>query len=336
MSQEKAAEIIDFSATLGEGGSEGVRSRGADSSPGSFPRERETAGAFLAAARCDAGLSLAAISDVIKVKTSHLEAIEATRPDLLPAAPYATGFVKVYARALGLDAEALARQFREDIGAAAPAQLIFADAPPAAQTSPSFLEGARLVSVFAVIAVVAFVFWIASQILSGGPAQQVPAVAEGAPRAFDVPPFTPREGVATAPAGTDAAAARAPLAAQPSAAQAAAPAPSGAPAGQPGDAAAGPLPRLKPAVVAASLSSSVAPAYPEPCAAGAAPLETVTVLFDIAVDGRPENARVIASSNACFEDAALAALSQWRFSPRMVGGAPAVAAGKRATLNFRA
>ena len=317
MSQEKAAEIIDFSASRGEGGPDGAVAQG----PGASP-VRETAGAFLAAARRDAGLSLAAISDVIKVKISHLEAIEATRPDLLPAAPYATGFVKAYARALGLDAEELARQFREDIGAAAPAQLVFADPAPAVDPGAALLGGARLISIFAVIAVVAFVFWITSQILSGGDEPEVlVAAGEPAPRASAVPPFTPSEGAASDPAASDAAAA----------VEDAALADPGAEAGSP----AAPLPRVKPAVVVAALASSVQPAYPEACAEGAGLLETVTVLFDITADGRPQNARVIASSNACFEDAALAALTQWRFTPRTVGGAPAVAAGKRATLNFR-
>ena len=299
MSQEKAAEIIDFAAPRGDKG---------------VIDGHETAGAFLAAARAGAGLSLAAISDVIKVKIDHLEAIEATRPDLLPAAPYATGFVKVYARALGLDAEAVARQFREDIGAAAPAQLVFDDAPPAVETRPNLMEGARLVSIFAVIAVVLFVFWITSQILGGGAERDAPVAAEEAgPRISDIPRFTPREAPAAVAAPVQAAPAQ--------------PAPPGPETG--------PVPRLKPAVVEASLIASVAPGYPESCAVGAAPLETVTVMFDITAAGRADNAQVVSSSNACFEGEALRALALWRFSPRTVGGAPAAAAGKRATLNFR-
>lgn len=299
MSQEKAAEIIDFAAPRGDKGVIG---------------DHETAGAFLAAARNSAGLSLAAISDVIKVKIDHLEAIEATRPDLLPAAPYATGFVKVYARALGLDAEAVARQFREDIGAAAPAQLVFADAPPAVEDRPGLMEGARLASIFGVIAVVLFVVWITSQILGGGTESPAP-VAEGAPaaRVSDIPPFTPRATPAPVVAPATSAAA-----------EPAAPGPE-----------TGPTPRLKPAIVEASLTSSVAPGYPEGCAVGAAPLETVTVMFDITADGRADNAKVVSSSNACFEGEALRALALWRFAPRTVGGVPAAAAGKRATLNFK-
>ena len=299
MSQEKAADIIDFAAPRG----------GADAIGG-----HETAGAFLAAARMDAKLSLAAISDVIKVRVEHLEAIEATRPDLLPAAPYAAGFVKVYARALGLDAEAAVRQFREDIGAAAPARLVFEDAPPAVEARPNLMEGARLVSIFAVIAVVLFVFWITAQILGGGTDRDAPAAAgEPGARASDIPRFTPRETPAPVAASAEAAPAQ--------------PAPPGPETG--------PVPRLKPAIVEASLISSVAPGYPESCAAGAAPVETVTVMFDIAADGRADNTQVVSSSNACFEGEALRALALWRFSPRTVGGAPAAAAGKRATLNFR-
>lgn len=300
MSQEKAAEIIDFNTSHGEGLGPNRAGLGG----------HETAGAFLAASRRSAGLSLEAISDVIKVKTDHLEAIEATRPDLLPAAPYAAGFVKVYARALGLDAEAVAHQFREDIGAAAPAPLVFTNARSEVEDRPSLTEGARMASIFAVIAIGVFVIWMTAYILGGGTDRDAPTAEASAPRASDIPAFTPRTAsrvVETSPAET-------------------------APVVEPET---GSIPRLKPAIVEASLLESVAPGYPEGCVTGAAPLETVTVMFDITADGRADNSQVVSSSNACFEGEALRALSLWRFSPRMVGGAPSAVAGKRATLNFR-
>ena len=69
------------------------------------------------AARCAAGLDIASVSEEIKVKPQHLEAIEANAPSRLPPVPYAVGFVKVYAQFLGLDSEAVVSQFKKDIGA---------------------------------------------------------------------------------------------------------------------------------------------------------------------------------------------------------------------------
>lgn len=299
MSQEKAAEILDFTTPGGE-----PAKLGGD----------ETAGAFLAAARRSAGLSLEAISDVIKVKIDHLEAIEATRPDLLPAAPYATGFVKVYARALGLDADAVASRFREDIGAAEPAQLLFEDAEAGDESRSDLAEGVRMASIFAVIAIGLFVFWMVAYILGRSDDTETeigsPAVETVGERASDIPRFTPRE--TTAPVVETPAESTPPVEVE-----------------------AGPFPRVKPAIIEASLIESVAPGYPEACIAGAAPLETVTVVFDINADGRADNAQVVSSSNACFEGEALRAVALWRFSPRTVGGATSIAPAKRATLNFK-
>ena len=103
----------------------------------------EKAGEFLAGARQAAGLSLRWSAPGTKVKIAHLEAIEQTRPDRLPATPYAVGFVKVYARFLDLNAEAVAAQFKEDIGAAVLAPVELANAPARPQTAPEIDEGVR-------------------------------------------------------------------------------------------------------------------------------------------------------------------------------------------------
>ena len=152
MTQEKAAEIIDFNASR-----EAV---GVDEAP--------SAGAFLASARNAAGLSLVIVSDATKVKVEHLEAIEASDASALPITAYAVGFVKVYARYLGLDEAAVAKRFKKDIGADQPlASAAVAQAPVEPSNSPHISEGARMVSVFGIIAILIFVFWIVLQITSG-------------------------------------------------------------------------------------------------------------------------------------------------------------------------
>ncbi len=71
-------------------------------------------GALLADARVAAGLELTDIARETRIPLRHLKAIEADRHDELPALPYAIGFVKSYARSVGLDIEATAAQFRSE------------------------------------------------------------------------------------------------------------------------------------------------------------------------------------------------------------------------------
>jgi hypothetical protein len=71
-------------------------------------------GALLAETRAAAGRELADIARETRVPLRHLMAIEADDHRALPALPYALGFVKNYARSIGLDAEAVAAQFRAE------------------------------------------------------------------------------------------------------------------------------------------------------------------------------------------------------------------------------
>lgn len=362
MSQEKAAEIIDLSASREAAGA----------------GQPETAGQFLANARQAAGMSLAAVSDATKIKIDHLEAVEASDASALPATPYAVGFVKVYAKFLGLDADAIAKQFKTDIGADAPPPV--EEIRKTADVSPHIGEGARMVSIFGIIAILIFVVWITLQIIGNGgeadapptsaPEQRVrlgsapapaptprpqhvepetlPAAAEpvGKPAANDdaaasVPPQAPAEDASAGEAETaDAAASEeeadaAPTEPSPAAAlnseqiddlaePTAEPAAPSARAAKPA-----------PAVVDARLTRSIAPRYPDRCARDAAALEKVTVIFDVTVEGRPANARVIQSTNSCFDETAVSTIQRWRFDPKTVDGAARPDLGKQATLNFR-
>ncbi len=393
MAQDKVAEIIKFTGGAGapaeapkreespppDGPAADGASGEADAPPLSMS---ENAGAYLAAAREAAGFSIKDVSDAIKVKTDHIAAIEAMRADLLPALPYATGFVRSYARFLGQDAEAVAARFRAEIaGTNAPA------AAPAVYGASSVEgaegEGARLASVFALMAVLLFVMWVGYQVLSGGGRQASPPQ----PNITISKPAAPRpslEGQAVVQAESEtstliaepaqsavpdqaasgredaARATQTPLPAapaisapaemapdpQPSAAQRAAPQ-SDTQAPLPSAAQERPLPRRAraetaptpvvpaPVVKEAALVRSVAPTYPERCAREAGDVESVTVMFDVNAGGRAVNARIVTSSNDCFNDEALRAMGRWRFSPRTVNGAPSIETGKSATLKFR-
>lgn len=92
------------------------RNRGtvAPSDPEATP-VRQSAGAVLRAAREAQGLTLPQLAEATRVRRAYLQAIEDMRPDLLPSRPFAVGYAKAYARALGLDAEDLAERFKTEL-----------------------------------------------------------------------------------------------------------------------------------------------------------------------------------------------------------------------------
>ena len=71
-------------------------------------------GAALRAARQTLGHSLGEISETTRVRERHLTAIEAGQIDQLPSRPFTIGYVRAYAKALGLDADAIAVRFRTE------------------------------------------------------------------------------------------------------------------------------------------------------------------------------------------------------------------------------
>ncbi|MGH6616231.1 helix-turn-helix domain-containing protein [Sphingomonas sp.] len=74
-----------------------------------FPK---TAGERLRDAREGQGLSLAEIASRTRIPIRQLEAIETSNFSALPSVTYSVGFAKAYARAVGLDEVAIAREVR--------------------------------------------------------------------------------------------------------------------------------------------------------------------------------------------------------------------------------
>jgi len=66
-----------------------------------------TVGAFLAAKRGERGLTLQQAASATHIRLEHLSALEADEPELIPAPVYARGYLRTYARYLGLDEESL-------------------------------------------------------------------------------------------------------------------------------------------------------------------------------------------------------------------------------------
>jgi cytoskeleton protein RodZ len=71
-------------------------------------------GSALAAARRNLGLTLEEISETTRVRVRHLEALESGQFDQLPSRPFTIGYVRAYAKALGLDADTTAARFRTE------------------------------------------------------------------------------------------------------------------------------------------------------------------------------------------------------------------------------
>jgi cytoskeleton protein RodZ len=76
-------------------------------------------GAALKAAREFRGLSIEDISDATRVRQVYLAAIEDMRLEDLPSRPFVIGYLRAYAKALGVDDEVVIARFRADHGQAA-------------------------------------------------------------------------------------------------------------------------------------------------------------------------------------------------------------------------
>lgn len=79
------------------------------------PHHGVVLGDILRSAREASHLSLDHVADITRVRRSYLEAFETGALDLMPARPFAIGYVKAYAKALGLDEETMADLLKRDL-----------------------------------------------------------------------------------------------------------------------------------------------------------------------------------------------------------------------------
>jgi cytoskeleton protein RodZ len=83
----------------------------------------ESVGQDLRAARLRRGDEIAAVSRALKIRKDHLEALENDRIEDLPGKTYAIGFVRSYARHLGLDSAQFVERYKQDISGRADEQV---------------------------------------------------------------------------------------------------------------------------------------------------------------------------------------------------------------------
>lgn len=101
---------------------------------------RETLGEALRNARAERGEEVAAIAAKLKMRRDQLEAIEANDFAKLPGRAYVVGFVRTYARYLGLDAEAMVQRFKDESAGdekVKPVELVFPEAVDEPRMLPS-------------------------------------------------------------------------------------------------------------------------------------------------------------------------------------------------------
>jgi len=152
------------------------------------------------------GLSIEDLAASLRIRGPYLAALEEGRVRDLPAPAYAVGFVRAYARALGLDGDEAARRYRGGGGSAAARRPELAFPEPVPERSAPAGALALAGAVLAIGAGLAWWYW------SGGDtpreADAVPpspsAVAQPAAQGGGVGPATAARDSSGAPASPDA------------------------------------------------------------------------------------------------------------------------------------
>jgi len=119
------------------------------------PDGAQRVGAELTAARERLGWTLVDIANHLRIRRVYLAAIEEGRLSELPGEAYVTGFVRTYARALGLDPETMASRVRAEMKPVARKPELSFPAPVPERGVPT----GAVVALGAVLAVGAYVGW---------------------------------------------------------------------------------------------------------------------------------------------------------------------------------
>lgn len=142
--------------------------------------EPRSIGEALRRAREAAGLTLAEVAERTKVRPGILAEIEADDHDRLPALTYSLGFVKAYARTVGLDPNAAAERYRAESQKGDPIPTMVDLQPLEAKRLPSRGLVAGSVALLALI-VAGFWAWGAGWLTPAPPAEPQVAAAEAVP-----------------------------------------------------------------------------------------------------------------------------------------------------------
>jgi cytoskeleton protein RodZ len=151
----------------------------------------ETIGSQLRSAREEKGLTLEDIAAQTRIPRRHLESLENSDWERLPAPTYTTGFAKSYASAVGLDRSEIYDALRVEMGGVRPVHQtseVFEPADPA-RTMPKWLVFGAIAAVLVLVLVMS---WLNERSFSGPDTSANETVAEAAePVAATPPPAAP-------------------------------------------------------------------------------------------------------------------------------------------------
>ncbi|MGI8931752.1 MAG: helix-turn-helix domain-containing protein [Sphingomicrobium sp.] len=162
-----------------------------------------TVGEQLRAAREAKGLTVEDVASSTRIPTRHLQALEDSEWNKLPAATYSIGFAKSYATAVGLERAEIADQLRAEMGSELPAHFTTATTEPLeiAEGNRSMPKGVLLGALIALAVVISLFTWLSNRELQGGESATdavVSAEADTAPAAVSPAPAIPGPVVITA------------------------------------------------------------------------------------------------------------------------------------------
>ncbi len=151
-----------------------------DEPAGELPEpEIATVGQRLRVAREAKGLTLEDVAAQTRIPRRHLESLENSDWERLPAPTYTTGFAKSYASAVGLERGEIYEQLREEMGGVRPVYQtseVFEPADPA-RTMPKWLVFGAIAAVLVLVLVMS---WLNERSFSGPDGVANENVAEAA------------------------------------------------------------------------------------------------------------------------------------------------------------
>jgi cytoskeleton protein RodZ len=151
-----------------------------------------TVGQDLRAARLRLGDDLATVSNTLKIRKDHLEALEEDRLEALPGRTYAVGFVRSYATYLGLDATEYLERFKEEIAGRTESAHLAPYIDPGERRLP---QGWQVIAV-AFVALLIFGIYLVVKAMSSEsapPVAPVPAEIANTAQPVSAPPPAPSQ-----------------------------------------------------------------------------------------------------------------------------------------------
>jgi cytoskeletal protein RodZ len=134
-----------------------------------------TVGKILREARVDKLLSLDEVEKHTKIRKELLEALESDNYDKLPPSTFVQGFIKNYAKYLGLDQGKLLAVFRRDYESSKHPDVVLESLSNPLKEKKFFLTPSRLLGLVIVLVVVGFFayLWVEYRQFVGAPALEV-------------------------------------------------------------------------------------------------------------------------------------------------------------------